>query len=102
MARVYTRKPKAKPDEENSPAAESPELSAPTVEETVATAPEPAALQPPSTPVEPTNDREEPRFEDRRGHQRDRIAASLNIAKLQAMSMNDLNKMAREYAVENF
>jgi transcription termination factor Rho len=33
---------------------------------------------------------------------RDHIAASLNIAKLQAMSMMELNQMARELGVENF
>src|SRR5262245_21582588 len=33
---------------------------------------------------------------------KDHIAASLNIAKLQSMSMTDLNHMARELAVENF
>ena len=33
---------------------------------------------------------------------KDRIATSLNIAKLQAMSMVDLNQMAREFGVENF
>ncbi len=33
---------------------------------------------------------------------RDRIAASLNIAKLQAMSMPELNHMARDLGVENF
>jgi hypothetical protein len=37
-----------------------------------------------------------------RGYQRDKIAASLNIAKLQAMSMAELNNMARELGVENF
>ena len=42
------------------------------------------------------------RFEERRGHQRDKIAASINIAKLQAMSMTDLNKMAKDLGVENF
>ena len=57
-------------------------------------------LRPPSTPVEPTND--ETKVDERRGYQRDKIATSINIAKLQAMSMNDLNKMAREYGVENF
>jgi transcription termination factor Rho len=36
------------------------------------------------------------------GTDRDRIAASLNIAKLQGMSMGDLNQMARELGVENF
>jgi transcription termination factor Rho len=46
----------------------------------------PAAPQPPQTDKE-----------------RDRIApTSLNIAKLQAMSMADLNQMARDLAVENF
>jgi transcription termination factor Rho len=58
-------------------------------------------LRPPSRPVEPTND--EPRSpEPHRGYQRDRIAASINIAKLQAMSMTELNTMAKEYGVENF
>jgi transcription termination factor Rho len=36
------------------------------------------------------------------GADRDRMATSLNIAKLQAMSMSDLNQMAREFGVENF
>jgi len=59
-------------------------------------------LRPPSAPVEPTN--EDARFPDRRlgGFQRDRIATSLNIAKLQAMNMTELNKMAKDYGVENF
>ena len=39
---------------------------------------------------------------ERRGYQRDKIAASLNIAKLQAMSMTELNSMAKELGVENF
>ena len=70
-------------------------------------APEPsgsAALQPPSTPVELADEPEgeEPRPEERRGTQRDKIAASLNIAKLQAMQMSELNHMARELGVENF
>ena len=54
-------------------------------------------LRPPSTPVEPTQ--EDPA---KAGFQRDRIATSINIAKLQAMSMTDLNNMARELNVENF
>ena len=59
-------------------------------------------LRPPSAPVEPSN--EETRYPDRRvgGFQRDRIATSLNIAKLQAMNMTELNKMAKDYGVENF
>jgi len=60
----------------------------------------PDELRPPSAPVEPTE--EDIRATDRRGYQRDKIAASLNIAKLQAMSMSELNNMAKEYAVENF
>jgi transcription termination factor Rho len=37
-----------------------------------------------------------------RATDKDRIATSLNIAKLQAMSMGDLNQMARDLGVENF
>ena len=63
-------------------------------------------LRPPSAPMEPTNEepREEIRYPDRRvgGFQRDKIATSLNIAKLQAMQMSELNAMAKEYGVENF
>ena len=58
-------------------------------------------LRPPSTPVEPTTD--DTQAADRQpGFQRDRIATSINIAKLQAMSMTDLNNMAKELNVENF
>jgi transcription termination factor Rho len=60
----------------------------------------PEDLRPPSAPVEPTE--EDARLAERRGYQRDKIAASLNIAKLQAMNMTELNAMAKEYAVENF
>jgi transcription termination factor Rho len=63
-------------------------------------------LRPPSAPVEPTDEdmrSEEQRITDRRaGYQRDRIATSINIAKLQAMNMTELNNMAKEYGVENF
>ena len=60
-----------------------------------------AELRPPSGPVEASED--DARFGDRRvGYQRDKIAASLNIAKLQCMSMTELNGMAKEYGVENF
>ena len=61
-----------------------------------------AELRPPSAPMEPTN--EEVRYPDRRvgGYQRDRIATSMNIAKLQGMPMTELNNMAKEYGVENF
>ena len=108
MPRVSTKKPKAKPAATapaEAPAVESPEVTNGAVEAPVA--PEPsgsAALQPPSTPVELAEEPkvEEPKVEERRGTQRDKIAASLNIAKLQAMQMSELNQMARELGVENF
>jgi transcription termination factor Rho len=59
-----------------------------------------AELRPPSAPVEPTG--EDTRLAERRGYQRDKIATSLNIAKLQGMQMSELNTMAKEYGVENF
>jgi transcription termination factor Rho len=36
------------------------------------------------------------------GRQRDKVVESLNIAKLQAMAMTELNAMAKELGVENF
>jgi transcription termination factor Rho len=60
----------------------------------------PDELRPPSAPVEPTP--EDARAAEHRGYQRDKIATSLNIAKLQAMTMTELNSMAKEYGVENF
>ena len=99
MPRISTKKPKVKA--EASPAVESPELNGGAAPETAVIEPPPAPeLQPPSTPVEPTTD--ETKVEDRRGPQRDKIATSLNIAKLQAMQMSELNQMARELGVENF
>ncbi len=59
-----------------------------------------AELRPPAAPIEAAVD--DGRGGERRGYQRDKIAASLNIAKLQAMSMTELNNMARELGVENF
>jgi transcription termination factor Rho len=66
-------------------------------------------LRPPSAPVEPTQVEEWRPGNgggipggERRGYQRDRIATSLNIAKLQGMQMSELNAMAKEYGVENF
>jgi transcription termination factor Rho len=59
-------------------------------------------LRPPSTPVEVSED---DATDDRKTgplNQRDRIVTSINIAKLQAMSMTDLNNMAKELNVENF
>ncbi len=101
MPRVSTRKTKVKTEETS--AVESPDLNGGPAPETAVIEPPPAPepeLQPPSTPVEPTA--EEPRAEERRGPQRDKIAASLNIAKLQAMQMSELNHMAKELGVENF
>ena len=62
-------------------------------------------LRPPSAPIEPTGDEWRPGNgggNERRGFQRDKIATSLNIAKLQGMQMGELNAMAKEYGVENF
>ena len=101
MPRVSTRKTKVKTEETS--AVESPELNGGPAPETAVIEPPPAPepeLQPPSTPVEPTA--EEPKVDERRGPQRDKIAASLNIAKLQAMQMSELNHMAKELGVENF
>ncbi len=114
MPRVSTRKPKVKPAAATpteapteTPAVESPELTNGSPVTEVPAAIEPsgsAALQPPSTPVELAEEPkvEEPRAEERRGPQRDKIVTSLNIAKLQAMQMSELNHMARELGVENF
>lgn len=65
---------------------------------------EDAELQPPTGPIEasvppsppPSATNQPRRFE------RDKIAHSLNIAKLQAMQMSELNNMAKEYGVENY
>jgi len=103
------------PVEQDAPAPTEPELPAErTVDSIKASASEDARkdssrlaakssdeLRPPSAPVEPTG--EDARLGDRRvGYQRDRIATSLNIAKLQGMNMTELNTMAKEYGVENF
>ena len=127
--RTSTRKPKVKPAAEtpvNAPAetlaetpvevpAEKAPVETPAVESpasangTVETAAVPeasgsASLRPPSTPVELAEEpkMEQPRMEERRGTHRDKIVTSLNIAKLQAMQMSELNHMARELGVENF
>src|SRR6266853_3603 len=66
-------------------------------------------LRPPTAPVEPA---EPEKFENKGAPERDKaakekadkdhIATSLNIAKLQSMSMTELNQMARDLGVENF
>ena len=63
-----------------------------------------ADLRPPTTPVEADETDQPARpvaFPKPQGG-RDRIAASMNIAKLQAMQMSELNAMAKEFGVENF
>jgi transcription termination factor Rho len=61
-----------------------------------------AELRPPAAPVETSTSEEDARNTERRGYQRDKIATSLNIAKLQGMTMTDLNNMAKDLGVENF
>ena len=63
-----------------------------------------AELQPPTGPIEASVPPQPPAAPGQqfRRFERDKIANSLNIAKLQAMQMGDLNKMAKEYGVENF
>src|SRR6266853_6335596 len=64
-------------------------------------------LRPPTAPVEPA---EPEKFENKTERDKaakektdkDHIATSLNIAKLQSMSMTELNQMARDLGVENF
>ncbi|MDB6022956.1 MAG: rho, partial [Pedosphaera sp.] len=58
-------------------------------------------LEPPTRPVE-AHDEDGKADEAVPAGKRDVIAASMNIAKLQAMSMTDLNNMAKELGVENF
>ncbi len=96
MPRV-ARKPKTKPAP--APAEEVPAEPPPPP---APAAPPEATLQPPSRPIEPTPPEEEPKLDGDRVPHRDKIASSLNIAKLQAMSMTELNAMARELSVENF
>src|ERR1035438_3867678 len=91
----------AKPSVEGPAGGESPEsgMSATAVAEAPV-----AELQPPTAPVE-TTEAENAQSEDvaQKDKDKDRVAAgSINIAKLQAMSMPELNQMARDLAVENF
>ena len=99
MPRPSTRKPRtktAKPADAEEQGALNATAEAPAVAVEEAPTEE---LQPPTSPVE-TPDADT--AQDRVVTEKDRIAASLNIAKLQAMSMNDLNQMARDLGVENF
>src|SRR5579862_4906584 len=101
MPRV-ARKPKAKPAPAPAPAEEVSAEPPPPARAAAPPPPPEAPLQPPSRPIEPTPPEEEPKLDGDRAPHRDKIASSLNIAKLQAMSMTELNGMARELSVENF
>src|SRR5581483_2327868 len=99
MPRASTKKPRGKAarnraEELPGAAADHDHGSATAVEEAPSN-----ELQPPTRPIEAS---EPDKSEIRTGSDRDHIATSLNIAKLQAMSMTDLNNMARELGVENF
>src|ERR1700722_14786866 len=61
-------------------------------------APAPMGLEPPTRPLETHDEDAKPATDGKR----DTIAASMNIAKLQAMSMTQLNLMAKDLGVENF
>ena len=91
MPRASSKKPRAKTPR---PRAEEPlppaALAAPAA--TAVAEPPGGELQPPTTPIE-TSEAEKAETSPVPG--KDHIAASLNIAKLQAMSMTDLNTMAR-------
>jgi transcription termination factor Rho len=77
----------------------TPRASAPVKVERQPAAPENEA---PPVPEAPPEQPAAPAAREDQESDKDRIASSLNIAKLQAMSMNDLNQMARDLAVENF
>ena len=60
------------------------------------------ALQPPTQPVETREAETTPAKGVSKDSKDQTAATSINIAKLQAMSMPELNQMARELGVENF
>jgi transcription termination factor Rho len=103
--RAKTKKPKAGTVVVETPEAEVPAPiieRADVVETRSAPPPAPTAetVSAADLPVEEEAPREPREFRGR--HARDRVAPSLNIAKLQAMSMTELSKIAKEYEVENF
>src|SRR5262249_29842155 len=114
MPRVVTKKPKspkAKPAAGAPSAAPAPAAPPSEREPMFESAPQDEPLRPPTKPVEADMTEPEPQPEaparpDDAGRQqrpgRDKIAKSLNIAKLQAMQMSELNTMAKEFGVENF
>ena len=108
MPRPTTKKPKS-PKPRGYVAPPSPPAPEVTPEMEAAAASEPKqstsdVLQPPTQPVEPLEESAEPSAArpERRERGRDQIAQSINIAKLQAMSMMQLNGMAKDLGVENF
>ena len=63
---------------------------------------EDAPLQPPTGPIEASVPAQPRGVVEPRRNERDKIANSLNIAKLQGMPMNELNTMAKDMGVENY
>ncbi|HLP76931.1 MAG TPA: transcription termination factor Rho [Candidatus Paceibacterota bacterium] len=128
--RASTKKPRATKAKARVPAAELPAELPAIAEAAPVSAPEPVLtpapapvqvpvqpavieeqqeLQPPTRPIETSEaqaaekaQEKAPKTDGKTPTGKDHIAASLNIAKLQAMSMTDLNNMARELNVENF
>ena len=97
MRRASPKKPRTKPAKPAPPAFD---VEAESTETPAAVAgPGTSDLQPPTTPVETAGPT---KAETRAADQRDHVASSLNIAKLQAMGMPELNQMARDLGVENF
>ncbi|HLX70514.1 MAG TPA: Rho termination factor N-terminal domain-containing protein, partial [Verrucomicrobiae bacterium] len=115
MPRASTKKPRVKKAQVDEPMPEAPVMEAPTAVAVEEPPVESAELQPPTTPVETQETERAEKVEksdrqlkpEKRGagggiSDKDHIASSLNIAKLQGMSMTELNGMARELNVENF
>src|SRR6266481_9015288 len=102
MPRASTKKPKAKgPKLPQGDQANGNHDSASVADVAVAEPPPEPAPQPPKQ--EPAEPPQPSKGDGKAAEDKDKIAAtSLNIAKLQAMSMNELNQMARELSVENF
>jgi transcription termination factor Rho len=115
MAKVVTKKAKVKAPKIKA----APELPLDQAESaaplaTPTPAPEPVAppvaplvdddapLQPPTRPIEASVPAQPRGPVEPRRNERDKIANSLNIAKLQSMQMSELNNMAKDYGVENY
>src|SRR5215831_8228666 len=102
MPRASTKKPKAKgpklPDAEQANGIHD----GPTASNVAIAEPPPQPERHEPEPVEPTPPQQN-KGDGKSVEDKDKIAAtSLNIAKLQSMSMMELNQMARELNVENF